>query len=359
MRWAQWRATRRALLAVAGTVLVVVVAACGSSSSSNSGSGSSGGGSAAASSGSGSGSGSSSGGKGTTIRVAMAQDSPAINIPVWIAQQEGFFKKRGLNVQAATPDIPFSSQLATLGHQYDMVVTSQPDLIRAVSSGIHDIALFGAELDVPQDPAAGLVMTPKSGVTDVKQLAGKSVGAPSLTGNNWGAFECWLQKNGVKPSDVRGVQVAPPQLPDVMSAGRVDGGLIFNPILASLISKGNKSLGDPYQGCFGNGEPNGYYTATTSWANANKDALAKFLAAEKEAVTFVAAHKDVARATYVKLSGLPAKVAAQAVIYPPEMNFKISVADFATWEKIMKSIGQLPSNAPDPSKLVLPLPSAS
>jgi hypothetical protein len=41
------------------------------------------------------------------------------------------------------------------------------------------------------------------------------------------------------------------------------------------------------------------------------------------------------------------------------MNFKISTADFAKWEKIMKSIGQLPSNPPDPSKLVLPLPSAS
>jgi NitT/TauT family transport system substrate-binding protein len=295
----------------------------------------------------------------TTIRVAMAQDSPPINIPVWIAQQEGFFKKRGLNVQAATPNIPFSSQLATLGHQYDLVVTSQPDLVRAVASGIHDVALFGAELDVPQDPAAGLVMSPKSGVTSIKQLAGHSVGAPSVTGNNWGAFECWLEKNGVKPSAVRGVQVAPPELPDLISAGRVDGGLIFNPILTNLIAKGNKSLGDPYKGCFGNGEQNGYFTATSSWANANKQALAKFLAAEKEAVAFIAGHMPVARAAYVKLSGLPAKVAAQAVIYPPEMNFKISTGDFATWEKIMKSIGQLPPNAPDPSKLVLPLPSAS
>jgi NitT/TauT family transport system substrate-binding protein len=355
MRWAQWRATRWALLAIAGTVLVVVVAACGSSSSSNTGSGSSG--ASASSTGAASGSGSS--GHMTTIRVAMAQDSPPINIPVWIAQQEGFFKKRGLNVQAATPNIPFSSQLATLGHQYDLVVTSQPDLIRAVASGIDDVSVFGVVVDVPQDPAAGLVMTPKSGVTDIKQLAGHSVGAPSLTGNNWGAFECWLQKNGVKPSSVRGVQVAPPELPDVMKAGRVDGGLIFNPILANLISTGNKSLGDPYQGCFGNGEPNGYFTATSSWANDNKVALAKFLAAEKEAVKFIAAHKDVAQATYAKLSGLPAKVAAQAVIYPPEMNFKISTADFANWEKIMKSIGQLPSNPPDPSKLVLPLPSAS
>ena len=133
----------------------------------------------------------------------------------------------------------------------------------------------------------------------------------------------------------------------------------LNPILASLISKGNKFLGDPYQGCFGNGEQNGYYTAPGAWANAHKVELAKFLAALKEAVAFIATHKSVAKATYAKLSGLPANVAAQAVIYPPEMNYKISAADFANWERIMKSYGQLPANAPDPSKLVLPLPSAS
>lgn len=296
---------------------------------------------------------------GVTIRVAMAQDSPPINIPVWVAEKEGFFAKRGLNVIAATPNIPFSSQLATLGHQYDLVVTSQPDLIHAASEGIHDVALFGAELDVPQDPAAGLVMSAKSGVTSIKQLAGHSVGAPSLTGNNWAAFECWMQKEGVKPSSVRGVSASPSEIPDLLSAGRIDGTLIFNPILSSLTAKGNKFLGDPYQGCFGNGEPNGYFTATSAWATANKVALAKFLAAEKEAVAFIASHKSVARATYVKLSGLPANVAKQAVIYPPEMNFKISTADFANWERILKNIGLLNGTAPAPSSLVLPLPHES
>jgi len=342
----RWRVARRILIALGCAMLAVVVAACGSSGSSDSTS-TAGTSSAAA-----------SGGQPTTMRVLMAQASPPINIPVWIAEEQGFFKKRGLDVKADTPDIPFSAQLATLGHQSDMVVASQPDLIRAQASGIKDVALFGAVLDTPQDPAAGLVVTPKSGITDIKQLAGKSIGAPSLTGNNWGALQCWLQKNGVKTKDVRGVQVAPPQLPDVMNAGRVDGGLIFNPILNNLISKGNKFLGDPYQECFGNGEPNGYFTSTSEWANGHKMALAKFLAAEKEAVEFIKAHPDVAKATYIKRSGLPPKVAAQAVIYPPAMNFKISVEDFAKWEQIMKDSGQLPANAPDPKDLVLPLPTA-
>ena len=242
MRRERWRG----LIACAGTALVVGLAACGSSSTTTSKPAAAASTSSAAPS-----------STGTTIRVASPQDSPPINIPVWIANQEGFFKKRGLNVQVTTPNIPFSSQLAALGHQYDLVITSQPDLIRAVGSGISDVALFGAELDVPQDPAAGVVMSPKSGVTSVKQLAGHSIGAPSLTGNNWGAFECWLKKSGVNPSSVRGVQVAPPELPALMNAGRVNGGLIFNPILDNLISKGNKFLGDPYQGCFGNGEQNG------------------------------------------------------------------------------------------------------
>lgn len=332
-------------------MIALAIAACGSSTSTGTQAGGSGGGAGASTNGS-------SGGK-VTIRLAMPSDSPAINIPVWIAAKEGFFAKRGLNVNVQTPNIPFSSQLATLGHQYDLVVSSQPDLIRAVQSGIKDVALFGAETDVPQDPAAGVVMSPKSGVTSVKQLAGHSIGAPSLTGNNWGAFACWLSKNGVKASSVRGVAAVPSTVPDLLSAGRIDGTLIFNPIMSSLVAKGNKYLGDPYQGCFGNGEQNGYFTGTRSWATANKDALAKFLAAEKEAVAYIAAHKGVALSVYEQLSGLPKNVAAQAVIYPPEMNFKISTADFANWERIMKQNGLLSGSPPDPSTLVLPLPPAS
>lgn len=294
-----------------------------------------------------------------TIRIAMPLDSPPINLPVWIAAKEGFFAKRGLNVVATTPNIPFSSLLATLGHQFDLTISSQPDLIRAVSSGIHDVAVFGAELDVPQDPAAGVVVTKASGVTSVKQLAGHTIGAPSLTGNNWSAFECWLGKQGVSLSSVRGVQALPPQIPDLLTAGRLDGTLIFNPILSSLEAKGDKYLGDPYQGCFGNGEQNGYFTGTTAWATANKLALAKLLAAEKEAVRFIASHRSVALKTYEQKSGLPVSVAKEAVIYPPEMNFKISTADFANWERILKHIGLFTGTPPPPSKLVLPLPSAS
>ena len=294
-----------------------------------------------------------------TIRVALPADSPPIDIPVWVAQKEGFFAKHGLKIIATTPNIPFSSMLAAVGHQYNMTIASQPNLIDAVAEGIHDVALFGAELDVPQDPAAGVVMTKASGVTTVKQLAGKSIGAPSLTGNNYLAFECWVKKSGVKPSSVRGVQANPSDIPSLLSAGRFDGTLIFNPILDSLKAQGDVYLGDPYKGCFGTGEQNGYYTASTSWATAHKVGLADFLAAEKEAVAFIAKHKSVALNTYVKLSGLPAKVARQAVIYPPEMNFKISTADLANWERIMKSLGVLPAHAPAASKLWLRLPKAS
>lgn len=355
----RWSKPARTILAmIAGLTVAAAIGACGSSGSTGGSAGATGANSSSASNGASSSSGNAASAT-TTIRVALAEDSPVLEIPVWIAQQEGFFAKQGLDVQASVPNVPFSSQLATLGHQYDLLLTSQPDLIRAVASGIHDVAVFGGELDVPQDPAAGLVMSPKSGVTNIKQMAGHSVGAPSLTGNNWTAFGCWLSKNGVKPSSVRGVQALTSEVPDLVSAGRVDGALIFNPILSDLIAKGNKSLGDPYQGCFGTGEPAGYYTATSDWANAHKDALAKYLVAFKQAVAFIASHKSVALATYVKKSGLPAKIAKTAVIDPPEMSPKISVADFALWERLMKQLGLLNGTPPDPSTLVLKLPPAS
>lgn len=338
---------RYALLALVGLAAAITLTACGSSSGSTSANSSA----APASS-------ASANASSTTIRVALPSTSTA-HLPIWVAQEKGFFAKRGLKVQLSVPNIPFSSQLAALGHEYDLIVATQPDLINAVASGVNDVALFGEEIDVPQNPAAALVMSQKSGVTSIGQMAGHSVAAPSLTGNNWAAFECWLNKSGVKPSSVRGVAVTTPEVPDVLHAGRVEGALIFNPFLATLTSEGYKLIGDPYKGCFGPGEQNGYYTATRAWATDHEVALAKFLAAEKEALAYIISHKAEARTIYDKASGLPKSVASHAIIYPPEMNFSISVSDFAKWEHVLKTLGKLPGSAPSPDRFVMKLPSAS
>src|SRR5579863_4135471 len=90
-------------------------------------------------------------GASSTIRVALVEAATA-NLPFQVAAQDGLFKKEGLNVSLSTPSIPFSELPAALGKQFDIVIGSQPDLIRAHTSGIDVVALSGLQKDNPKDP---------------------------------------------------------------------------------------------------------------------------------------------------------------------------------------------------------------
>ena len=105
------------------------------------------------------------------------------NLPFQVAQNEGYFKQQGLDVTPSTPSIPFSELPAALGKQFDVVIGSQPDLVRAHSSGIDVVAISGLQKDNPKDPGAALVVPGNSPIKSIADIKGKSVGAPSTVGN--------------------------------------------------------------------------------------------------------------------------------------------------------------------------------
>jgi NitT/TauT family transport system substrate-binding protein len=274
------------------------------------------------------------------VRVALVF-AANVDLPPQIGVLKGFFKKQGLDVTLGTPDVPFSSLPTTLGKQYDIVVGTQPDLLRAASSGLDVLAISGIQRDNPADPGAALIVPPNSSIKSIKDIGGKTVGAPSTVGNNWTTLLCWAKKGGVDPNTIRGVQAATPTIPDLLKANRFNAALIFQPLMGPLLADGYVNVGDSYQKCFGGRELTAVWIAKGSWANANKDVVARYIAGLKEATAWMGAHPKEARAIWLKTSGLPAAVAQRTPIIAPEFDYvqgKPLVTDVAKWIALLKSL---------------------
>jgi NitT/TauT family transport system substrate-binding protein len=287
------------------------------------------------------------------VRVALVF-AANVDLPPQIGVLKGFFKKNGLDVVLKTPNLPFSSLPATLGKQFDIVVGSQPDLLRAATSGLDVAAIAGIQRDDPADPGAALIVPPNSTIKSIKDIGGKTVGAPSTVGNNWTTLLCWAKKNGIDPASIRGVQAATPTIPDLLKAHRFDAALIFQPLMGPLLKEGYVNVGDSYKQCFGGRELTAVWIAAGSWARSHQDVVSRFLTGLKQATAWMGQHSAQSRAIWLKTSGLPTPVAQRTPIIAHEFDYVRGaplVADIKKWITLLKSL-KLYNGSIDPSKVV-------
>jgi NitT/TauT family transport system substrate-binding protein len=276
------------------------------------------------------------------------------NLPFQVAANDGYFKQQGLDVSLSTPSVPFSELPATLGKQFDVVIGSQPDLVRAHASGIDVVAISGLQKDDPKDPGAALVVAGNSPIKTIADLKGRTVGAPSTVGNNWTSLQCWAQKAGVGPTDFKGLQGPTPQLPELLKQGRFDSILIFEPLLTPAIASGDRDIGNAYAACFGHPEFTAYLLSQGAWARSHSQAIAKFLTALNEAKAQIAKDPQAAKQLFIKTSGLPTSAAARTPVIADEFDFsqgQTLVSDLQVWLKLLGSLGTFKGNV-DPSSLV-------
>lgn len=267
-----------------------------------------------------------------TVRIALNNTNDSL--AVIVAQQQGFFAQHGVKPATTTlNDISLVPSL--LGKQYDIGFSVAPIMIRASSQGVPITTLSGNNGDSPQDQSVQVFVRPE--ITDVKQLQGKRIGSPTLTGNINIATKAWLSKNGVDPSAEQYVQVPTPNMIDELKAGQVDAVEVINPFITVGKQAGMRSLGDPERALSPNYVGGTYWVATNSWASANSKLIDGFKAALQQADEWIKANPDKAyqaSATYTKVTLDQAKLAPLG-----EYTTQVSSADLKIWGDAMKNFG--------------------
>lgn len=136
-----------------------------------------------------------------------------------VAQQKGFFKKHGIEVELIEPADPSMPSKLVSANKVDMAISSQPYLHLHVSEGL-PLARIGT---LASSPLVCLVTLKDSGITSLADLKGKTIGysADSVNGLNENLLTAMLHSVGIKPDELTWINVNWSLSPSLIS-GKVD-----------------------------------------------------------------------------------------------------------------------------------------
>ena len=274
-------------------------------------------------------------GKTVTIHIPLTKDISSLD--VLVAKDQGYFESRGLDVQVEF--VNDSSNLPQVtGRQYEITGVSAATLINSVASGLSLVAVTGNRVDTPENPTAGIVVPAGSPITSVGDLAGKTVGTPSVAGTLAFATQYGISQAGGDYASMRLVQAPAPQLVDLLKAGRFDAVLALEPARTALVNAGFVDVGDPFR-ALGDSVASAINISTPEWVQANPEALASFRAALADADEYIAHNPDKAKELLVSEAGLDKD--GVAALKVPQFVSELPDGTMSMWVDVMKEVGVL------------------
>lgn len=226
--------------------------------------------------------------------------------PIYIADEQGFFKEQGLKVTIIAGGGPTNviSALASGGTQFADDGTDS--YIAAVSHGLP------IKMVAPQFQTMPYQLVVQPTITSWAQLKGKNIDLGTKKDVTAIAFYKMADGHGMKDSDfsliVGGNSGA---RYDALLSKRVDGSMLSQPFDLLANSKGMKTLasGSDYF------RDNWMFTAlavNTNWAAKNRPVVVKMLKAFRKAIAFGYKHKNETVAALVDATHVDRSIAEQA-----------------------------------------------
>jgi NitT/TauT family transport system substrate-binding protein len=266
-----------------------------------------------------------------TLRVAS--NSNSTGLPFWVAQEQGLFEKNGLDIEYTKIE-NIATLPQALGTSFDIVLSTPTLAISSTAQGIPMVEVAGSSVDSDANPASFLMVAKDSGITNVGQLAGKTIGVLNETGTLHVATLYWLQKEGVDLKSVNIVQVDGPSQADQLRSGRVDAVETVTPFSGQIESVGGISLGTPYRAMATEITPI-YWASRKDWADGHDADISKFVAALEEAQQYIAANEGPAREVLQAQTGYSDEVVADIAF--PTFSTEVRQQDVELWLEAMRS----------------------
>lgn len=284
-------------------------------------------------------------------KIAVATSANSEVTALYVATEEGFFKKRGIDVEvkliALNPTIPAS----LISDSIQIGVPTPTVFGQAVDNGLDLVAIAGVSTVPSNHTSVALIARNDLPVNGAKDFIGKTVAVPGFNAILHVAVQMWFEKNGVSAKDVRFVEAPIPQVGDLLKAGRIDAAVGVDPFLARFKEQGVAKHVAYFLREVAQGQQTMYYATTREWAAKNPKAVEAFRAGLNDAVAFIAANPEKAREDMNKYMKLPPEVAK--TIGLPETAVVLTNDQFTFWNGVMRKLGLINADL-DAKKSLVP-----
>ncbi len=255
---------------------------------------------------------------------------------VFVAVEEGLFKKRGLEVEPKF--IPINSTIPA-AIQADSLQIGGPTpsvYLQSVDGGLDHVVVAGGGATSKSVTGFGLLARAGSGIRSAQDCVGRKIGVPGLGAFLHVTFRAWLKQSGVDYRKVNFVEAAFPQHADLLKGGTVDAVVSADPFMRRAADSGVGYVASYYSTFLPEGLPTIIHTARRDWAERNAAQVKGFREAVLEAAAWMGKPANDARmrehiGKYIKL---PPEVLAKAQVSPPAPL--VTAKQLDAWVAMMK-----------------------
>ena len=272
-------------------------------------------------------------------KITLGYTTTAENTAAFVAKEEGYFRKHGLDVDLKLMTLNSTIPPGLLSDSIQIGTATPTVLLQAVDSGMDLVAIANGSVSDNQSKNPAILVRVDSGIKTAQDLTGKKVGVPGLGAVLHVLTRSWLTEKGVDYSKVIFIETPFPQMDDILKGGAVSAVITADPI-KSLIerSAAAKVLAYPNQDF-----PNGYatlvYTATREWASKNAVAVKAFHDALADGIAFADANPARTRADIGKYIKLPPPVLEMLPV--PKLTVDLDASRLRFWKESMRQQGML------------------
>lgn len=291
-----------------------------------------------------------------TVLASLAATSAGLALPAWsqttkivfgytavtdfasvfVAAEEGYFKRRKLDVELKF--IPINSTIpAAIESDSLQIGGPTPSVfLQAVDGGLDHVVLAGGGLTSKTITGFGLVARAGSGIKMPQDCVGRKIGVPGLGAFLHVTFRAWLKQSGVDYKKVNFVEASFPQHGDLLRGGSLDAVVTADPFMSRITDSGAGYVASYYSTFLAAGNHTIIHTAKRAWAQKNPAAVKAFREAVQEAAAFMqpAANDQAVRAAIGKYIKLPPEILAKIQISPA--GPLVSEKQLNYWVSLMK-----------------------
>jgi NitT/TauT family transport system substrate-binding protein len=282
-------------------------------------------------------------------RIVLVHQIATDYLPVQVAAAHGLFARHGLEV--TLQPLPNGGQVpgALVSGSAQIGTLTIVLLLQAAGQGLPLVCVAGAAETAPDVLTGAALLPAGSPIGDARGFVGRTVGVSARGSFLDVLFEDWLARHGADPAAVHYAEAPFPQLPDLLRAGRIDAALLAEPFASRVLrtqpgSRMIDMVADFPAGLMING-----YAAERGWARDHAAAVAAFRVALGEAIAWIGANPDAARADLAAgLHMAPEVVAGMAL---PHFAPVVTPKQIADWAALLRRQGLL-DHAPDTAALL-------
>ncbi|MBF0622069.1 MAG: ABC transporter substrate-binding protein [Magnetococcales bacterium] len=234
---------------------------------------------------------------------------------VWIAQDQGFFTKAGLDATVKQYSSGKTTTEGMLSGEVDLSASAEFLAVR--KSFVHDtLRILGTTAFVHQIQLLGLR---EQGITSVGDFKGKRVGVRLGTNGEFFLARL-LTLNGMVRDDITWVNLPPQKMADALAEGVVDGILVWPPFVQHI----QQRLGDRVVAFDGQPGQDYYYLllCRQEWLSAHPVIAQRVMLAMKQAEKWIIDHPEAAQAYMAKKFDIRPEVLEKTLA---EYRFKVSL----------------------------------